>query len=374
MMATTSDLYLDHALTEAELLRLSSSQTYFRGEQYRSRGAVRGLRLEDGTLAGEVQGRMMYRCRLRLEGGGLSGDCICPAHHGGGLCKHLVALGLAYLQARGVPGTVASIPPSPEAARLPQGCRQELLTLLDELMELTPMVHEPEQAVSGEHWTSRRRADAGDGALHRQCRLLYDALSKLAKEQACQELWEVSVAGLTRLMTAPTKCSRAVYGVMEGLSDECVRAVCGGGGAGGQMLRTLAGWERCADSVDFALLSRLLFRLPRSLRDDWGRAAQAEWRSCPAIGMGEPPSEGRRQYLERNLRRWADERGDVALKLELMERHLAQAGDVLALVEAYRHYGRVALVLPLLRRALAVWPDHEMLRERYKEMLRDPIS
>ena len=76
-MATTSDLYLDHALTEAELLRLSSSQTYFRGEQYRSRCAVRGLRLEDGTLAGEVQGRMMYRCRLRLEGGGLSGDCIC---------------------------------------------------------------------------------------------------------------------------------------------------------------------------------------------------------------------------------------------------------------------------------------------------------
>ena len=81
-MATTSDLYLDHALTEAELLRLSSSQTYFRGEQYRSRCAVRGLRLEDGTLAGEVQGRMMYRCRLRLEGGGLSGDCICITARG----------------------------------------------------------------------------------------------------------------------------------------------------------------------------------------------------------------------------------------------------------------------------------------------------
>ena len=64
----------------------------------------------------------------------------------------------------------------------------------------------------------------------------------------------------------------------------------------------------------------------------------------------------------------------MALKLELMERHLAQAGDVLALVEAYRHYGRVAPFLPLLRRALAVWPDHETLRERYKEMLRDPIS
>lgn len=60
-MTTFRNLYLDHALTEAELLRLSSSQTYFRGEQYRSRGEVRGLRLEDGTLAGEVQGRMMYR-------------------------------------------------------------------------------------------------------------------------------------------------------------------------------------------------------------------------------------------------------------------------------------------------------------------------
>lgn len=68
-MATTSDLYLDHALTEAELLRLSSSQTYFRGEQYRSRCAVRGLRLEDGTLAGEVQGRMCTAVGCDLRAG-----------------------------------------------------------------------------------------------------------------------------------------------------------------------------------------------------------------------------------------------------------------------------------------------------------------
>ncbi|MGN0880270.1 MAG: SWIM zinc finger domain-containing protein [Oligosphaeraceae bacterium] len=370
-MTTFSDLDFDHALTEAELLRLSSSQTYFRGEQCRSRGAVRGLRLEDGTLTGEVQGRQTYRGRLRLEAGVLTGDCTCFGHHEGSLCKHLVALGLAYLQARSAPGTVANIPPSPEAARLPLGCRQELLKMLDEALELARTVQETSGAEQGGHWTSRRRAGAGDGAFHRQCGLLSDALSKLTTEQECRELWEVSVTGLTRFMTVPTKCCRAVYGVMEWLSDECVRAVCGGGCAPVRMLETLAGWERQADSVDVALLSRLLFRLPRALRDDWGRAAQAEWRSCPAIGMGEPPASGRRQYLERNLRRWADERGDVALRLELMERQLAQAGDVLALIEAYRRYGRVAPILPLLRRALAVWPDHVALRERYEEMRRE---
>lgn len=370
-MTTFRDLDFDHALTEAELLRRSSSQTYFRGEQYWSRGAVRGLRLEDGTLTGEVQGHLTYCCRLHVEDGRLTGDCTCPAHHDGYLCKHLVALGLAYLQARSAPGTAPNIPPSPERARLPQGCRQELLKLLDEALELARRVQETSGAELGGHWTSRRSARTGDEAFHRQCGLLSDALSKLTSEQECGELWEVSVVGLTRFMAVPTKCCRAVYGVMEWLADECVRSVCGGGCASGRMLETLAGWERQADSVDFALLSRLLFRLPRALRDDWGRVAQAEWRSWPAIGMGEPPSEGRRQYLERNLRRWADERGDVALRLELMERQLAQAGDVLALVEAYRRYGRVAPVLPLLRRALAVWPDHVTLRERYEEMRRE---
>ncbi|MBF5043283.1 DEAD/DEAH box helicase [Aggregicoccus sp. 17bor-14] len=75
----------------------AGAATYARGQDYAGEGRVARLAVEPSGLRGEVVGTRRYQVHLGADEEGLQGLCECPAAQAGGLCKHAVALGLAWL-------------------------------------------------------------------------------------------------------------------------------------------------------------------------------------------------------------------------------------------------------------------------------------
>ncbi len=93
-------------LVTPKALRLhAGDRTFVRGREYADEGRVADLAEEGAAITGIVEGTRDYGVVLAAGSDGLTGTCDCPMGETGAFCKHLVALGLAWLgQARGLQG------------------------------------------------------------------------------------------------------------------------------------------------------------------------------------------------------------------------------------------------------------------------------
>jgi uncharacterized Zn finger protein len=116
-------------LDRRSLRRLAGDVTFDRGVAYSSEGRVGDLVLEGDRLLASVSGRKRYRVRLWPERDGLGHSCTCPVGEEGLLCKHCIAVGLAWRTRPTVrvDATVAEI-----RARLDELPRESLTELLVE--------------------------------------------------------------------------------------------------------------------------------------------------------------------------------------------------------------------------------------------------
>jgi uncharacterized Zn finger protein len=110
----------DSILTPSVFRRLVGDRYFSRGEMYFADGAVLSLRGNDNGVEASVQGTHRYRVRLWVDDGDLDYDCTCPVGRDGELCKHCVAVGLAWC---------AGAPDTTESNVRPDGLRTYLLNL-----------------------------------------------------------------------------------------------------------------------------------------------------------------------------------------------------------------------------------------------------
>jgi hypothetical protein len=96
---------IDDVLSEVALERRSQARTFHRAQLYVA--SVRGLRVQRGRATASVQGTHVYVVDLRWSRDGIDGECTCPDSATGNFCKHLVAVGLAVLDAAAAPTTDA---------------------------------------------------------------------------------------------------------------------------------------------------------------------------------------------------------------------------------------------------------------------------
>ncbi|WP_224247733.1 DEAD/DEAH box helicase [Hyalangium gracile] len=107
-------------LLTAENLRATAGSAFARGEAYWREGRVLSYVLENGALDGLVVGTAQYRVRVMAPSGTLVGHCTCPVREA--VCKHAVALSLAFLARNGsalepTNGTATSSREGPFATR-----------------------------------------------------------------------------------------------------------------------------------------------------------------------------------------------------------------------------------------------------------------
>jgi len=94
-------------LNEKVLMELAGERAFERGEDYFSDEHVIGLKENNGAITAGVRGTYYYRVTLRAEEEELTGECNCPVGRDNVFCKHCVAVGLAWIDARDQKGDVS---------------------------------------------------------------------------------------------------------------------------------------------------------------------------------------------------------------------------------------------------------------------------
>lgn len=123
-------------LDREALRRVAGERTFARGAEYHALGQVLSLAEYRGVIAAVVQGTRPYRVQLRAAANGILSRCDCPAADRGESCKHAVAAGLAFLEARERRGTGDLVALDDVADRLRDRTQEDLVALLlDEALE-----------------------------------------------------------------------------------------------------------------------------------------------------------------------------------------------------------------------------------------------
>ncbi|PKO22505.1 MAG: hypothetical protein CVU38_09035 [Chloroflexi bacterium HGW-Chloroflexi-1] len=87
---------------ETAIRSLATAQSYERGLEYYESGAVSGLGRRGNVLTAKVEGRSHepHRVTIELDASGVvNANCTCP-YDWGGICKHVVAVLLAYVNSQ----------------------------------------------------------------------------------------------------------------------------------------------------------------------------------------------------------------------------------------------------------------------------------
>jgi len=126
-------------LTENILRSLSTEQSFERGRQYYRAGVINNATRQGNLLTALCEGSSApaYRLRVELDQAGVrSASCTCP-YDWGGLCKHLVALLLAYIHQ---PETFSER--GPVADLLKDLERGDLVALIENLVSRDPDLYD----------------------------------------------------------------------------------------------------------------------------------------------------------------------------------------------------------------------------------------
>lgn len=120
-------------LTEAQIRKLASPQSFDRGKRYYNDGAIYNAIQQGNDLRADCHGSENYHLRVTLGKGGIeSSSCTCP-YDWGGLCKHEVALLLTYIHQ---PEAFHTLPPVAEL--LASRSREDLIALIDRMVHRNP--------------------------------------------------------------------------------------------------------------------------------------------------------------------------------------------------------------------------------------------
>jgi uncharacterized Zn finger protein len=333
------------------------------------------MREQGGVLLGVVAGTEDYRVSLGLLGDELASSCTCPVGRDGSFCKHVVALGLAWLDASRPRG------PSGEELRehLLGRTREELVDLLLERAAEDEWLHGrlalAAASSGGGPPDVAALAAAIDAAVETggfvPYREAYDYFRTVdAAIAEIEGLLEDHPAAVVELAEHALSALEAVH---EAVDDS-------DGGLGIALERLselhLAACAACAPRSE--ALAERLFHMELASELDvfhgaaatyaevlgpaglarYRRLAEAEWSRVPPLGPGE---EGR--YASRRFRvtammeALARTAGDVDELVEVMARDLSLPHAFLRIAEVLHEAGRAEEALAWAERGLTAYPE-----------------
>jgi uncharacterized Zn finger protein len=177
-------------LTESHVRELAGERSFERGKSYYRQGAILepvrlGMELRADCAGSEDE---PYQLSVALTEDSIGeASCTCP-YDWGGLCKHLVALLLAYVH---TPEAFRVIPPMKQV--LAERSKEELITIIDEMIKREPelisvveLSAATRSAKSVDVETYRRQVQRAlrqsrPHAIEKELRALRDAAARLAK-------------------------------------------------------------------------------------------------------------------------------------------------------------------------------------------------
>lgn len=180
------------SISEADIRRYATEQSFYRGEEYYDTGAVGELVWRDGVLQAEVSGSHYepYNVTATFTDEGIAhADCDCP-YDWGGWCKHIVAVLLAYVRD---PASVEERPPLQSlTSDLGRDQLEELLldlaardaTLVDHVEALLAVKQPVEQPAAPPDKAKQSRALIDPKSIRRQVQSILHSLDRMRSSEA----------------------------------------------------------------------------------------------------------------------------------------------------------------------------------------------
>ncbi len=371
---------IDEVVTVSNLRSMAGSRSYMRGEEYFQDGAVKNLYCDGEQLTADVRGTQVYRARITNDNGHLDGKCSCPVGRDGDFCKHLVALGLTYLykQEEALEKKNKStfswkeflqkcdkeelikiiLEMSPNNAQLVERYRmanlpsspnvklRELKSKVDELFRLAEDMEE----YYDDYWDGYE-VDDSEEIFNEQSDLLLKVLERLTIQEEFKLLFGITTYAIGKFLDSSNAEMDSVQEFVDRLTGYYLEATRAQPKSNDEIFNLFLEWEDKGQNFGYGVISRILSGLPEEIMEKWVVGALEEWRSYPPCKLGDYSYNEERSYVERHLLTWANEQKNDSLKLEILEKKMQSAGDVVDLAREYHRQGMQAKVIPLLKKA-----------------------
>lgn len=369
---------IDEVVTDNNLNSMAGNRSYMRGLEYFLNGAVKNFYCDGEQLTADVCGTQVYRARITNDNGRLNGECSCPVGRDGDFCKHLVALGLTYLYKQEEelgkknkstfswkeflqkcdkeelikiilemsPNNaavveryrMANLPSSPNVKQ------RELESKVDELISLAEdMEH------FDDYWEYEE--DNSDELFDEQSELLLKVLEQLAIQEEFKLLFGITTYAIGNCLDSSSSDLVPVREFVNGVIEYFLKAVHALPKSNDKVFNLFLEWEGKGENFGYDIISGILGELPVEIREKWAVGALEKWRSYPPCKLGDSSYNRECSYVERHLLVWANEQKNDRLKLEILEKKMQCAGDVVDLAREYQRQDMQAKVLPLLKKA-----------------------
>lgn len=379
---------------------MAGAQSFERGEDYFVSGQVMAVVEHEGTITAKVQGTRPYRVKLWIEEGSLEYSCTCPVGVDGGFCKHCVAVGLTWLEARqpklsGKGQARPAVTMDDVRAYLLAQRKNALVDILvdhameDDRLRQRLFIKTAKKGSKGLNLTSYRRAieDAVEPGGFVDYRSAYDyangieqaieSVEDLLKEgyaAAVIELAEHALEAVENAMGSVDDSDGYMGGILERLQDLHHKA-CKKAKPNPEVLaRRLFEWElRTDDDTFYGAAETYTDVLGEKGLAIYRKLAEAEWAKVPVLGPGhdDPDKYGKRFRITHIMETLARQTGNVEAVVAIQRRDLSSAYDYLQIAETYQDAGKRDLALEWAERGVKAFPERtdsrlrEFLAEEY---------
>lgn len=369
-------------ITESRLKALAGGKSFERGAAYYAGGAVAELVDTGRAVNARVLGTDEYRVTLRADGKTLAYACTCPVGEDGDFCKHAVAAGLAWLEARAgnADASAYTVRSELDTMRdyLAAESKERLVDILMEQVENDSALRSRLQAE-----VARARHPADLPTLKETVRKAF-AVSGFVDYHGMRGLLQRAhpavelIAGLIEDGHAPTALDLAHYAVKRGIAT--YERIDDSGGGFGDLLRQLAELHlkacRAAPPEPIAF-GKTVFDL--MLRDQWGllvfddyapllgeaglnafRAlADKTWKKVPTRGPGADDTRAYGEYFQitRIMETLAHHADDVDALVAIKSRDLTSQYRFLEIAEILAEASRRDVALDWAERGRKTFPD-----------------
>ena len=372
------------SFTPAILRQATIAKYYRRGEEYFELELVKSPQEKAGKIYATVHGGRPYKTTLWLADGVAYGQCTCPLGRDGEFCKHLVATGLAWIEAQASGDTRQEqkpIQPADIKAWVQMQSPEKLVeTIMTQAMNDDEFYNVLKFRVAAEQPAANTKEMR---AVLRQAMTIRDFISW--RESSAYSRGVDRVLGRVKAMLkkSPTEVMElAEYGLE--LWEKSIESIDDSDGCMGMILDDLHKLHLAASLLvkpdPVALADRLFDRHVNSGWDIFhgayetygsvlGKTGQAryrervesEWRKLPSYGPGTKNEDryGRSSKIDRMMLDCAEASGDLDRIIEIMSRDLSESHHFLAIARRCRTAKKHDLARQWAEQGRKAFPAHD---------------
>ena len=346
-------------------LREEAGTTYFgRGLDYFQSGCVKKLEVHGNRIEGSVRGSRLYHCSIEcdIDTDSLFGECSCPLGDDGEFCKHLVALGLAFINGFETPAPSRKQPDFKLAKFLQERSREELIALLNgaakqypDLLEYFRMSYLPEasEALRKELMQKIDRLlelaeecdyedcydddeqyeiEQDEECLRQELKQLTDTMERMFSGTHTALVMELAEYAIEEAIRRDLQSEDACAGLISEMLSFYFKAVKKGLGKATDIAENMIEWEPLDSWGAMSQVGQYFMEAPARIEKAWNTAALRLWREMPVLGMTDQRTTStQRAIMEKRLLQYARFNSDSELELEILQHNQSMEEHVLAL-------------------------------------------